>query len=71
MVNRAKLNLMIDIAMLAVFIVVGSTSILLFFGIKNHDMKYVHEYLGMIFVALMAIHTALHLNWLSAVIRKK
>ena len=69
--NRAKLNLYIDVAMIILFVIAAITSIILFFDSKGHDLKTIHNYTGLAFIALMTIHIALHLNCMIAMLKKR
>ena len=76
--ERIKLNYWIDAAMAVSLIITGITSLVMFFilpsgkrsgyeaflGIIKQDWVAVHTCIGIIFLALMVTHLALHCKWL-------
>jgi cytochrome b subunit of formate dehydrogenase len=69
---KVKTNFWIDILMLIFFIIVSITGLILFTnlgfdGIRNYDLKLIHDYAGIILIIIMAIHFLLHFNWIVSV----
>lgn len=72
--DRAKVNLWLDITILVVFIVVAFTSLTFFFRIDtgmNGSLLFIHQYLGLILIVLLAIHFILHCSWIVCMIKSK
>ncbi len=73
--NQVKINYFLDLGLLAVFLSAGITGIMLYFGISFRSISNVHAWSGIALVVLVALHLALHLNWIicttKALLRKK
>lgn len=76
---NAKINYAIDILLIILFLVVAISGIILFlflprgagrqgtnnfFGIERHVLADLHNWMGLIFTAVMLVHIVLHLRWL-------
>jgi hypothetical protein len=67
--NRAKMNLFLDVLMIAIFLIVAVTSIALFFGYGDRDMRTIHRYVGMALVVILSVHFLLHFKWIASMIK--
>jgi uncharacterized protein with FMN-binding domain len=74
---KLKLNYFIDITMILVFLVCGITGILKFpeLNVPMNDGMYIafsflHDWSGILGIALLIIHTALHATWLKTMTGK-
>lgn len=47
-------------ASIALFVVVGTTGVMLLLGVRGMALKGVHEWLGLAFVVAAALHTCRH-----------
>ncbi|MEM4598807.1 MAG: DUF4405 domain-containing protein [Candidatus Diapherotrites archaeon] len=74
-----KINYVIDILLIILFLVVAISGIILFlflprgagrqginnfFGIERHVLADLHNWVGLIFTLIMLVHIVLHLRWL-------
>jgi len=70
--NKIKIYFWLDILMLIFFIIVAISALLLFTGlrfegIRNQDLKLIHNYSGLILIIIMTIHFLLHFKWVTSV----
>jgi len=70
--NKIKIYFWIDILMLIFFIIVAITALFLFTGvrfdgIRNQDLKLIHNYSGLILIIIIVIHFLLHFKWISSI----
>jgi len=65
--NKAKTYFWIDILMLIFFIIVAISGIAIFTDIKYRDLRYIHNYSGLVLIIIMTIHFLLHLKWISSI----
>ena len=70
--NKMKIYFWLDILMLIFFIIVSISGLVLFTGlkfegIKNQELKNIHNYSGLILFIIIAIHFLLHFKWVTSV----
>jgi len=70
--NKIKIYFWLDILMLIFFIIVAISALILFTGlrlegIRNQDLKLIHNYSGLILIIIMVIHFLLHFKWVTSV----
>ena len=73
---EAKINLYLNILLIVLFIIVGISSKILFFGTNDFIIsktlwKTLHNYVGLIFIVAMFIHIIFHWEWLKAMLKLK
>ncbi|MEM5779350.1 MAG: DUF4405 domain-containing protein [Candidatus Aenigmatarchaeota archaeon] len=69
-----KIIFIVDALLIISLIFVAISGAILFFrdagiienlyGIKMHEIKYIHNYFGIYFIILSIIHLALHVKWI-------
>ena len=78
--NRGKLNYFVDVFMALAFLVVSITGMVLFFnfpsgertgrlvlgGLSKHQWIDVHNWAGILIIALVLVHLILHCRWIVA-----
>jgi hypothetical protein len=81
-VKRPTLNLAVDAAAFATFVLLTSTGVLLryvlppgsgrhttIWGLDRHDWGQIHFWISMAFLACLAVHLLVHRRWIVSVIR--
>lgn len=69
--QRARINLIVDIFLAITFLVTIITSLGLFFRITFANISWIHILGGMFFIILGVIHFLLHCKWYIAMLKKK
>lgn len=82
--NRSTTNFLVDLAVFAVFLMLVSTGILMYWvlpsgsghfatvlGLTRHDWGVVHFWLAVTMVLLIAVHLLLHWRWIVSMARGK
>ncbi len=80
--KRPTINLSVDAAAFAAFVLLTSTGVLLryvlppgsghrtiLWGLDRHDWGQIHFWISMAFLVCLAIHLVLHRRWIASVIR--
>ena len=80
--KRPTVNLSVDAAAFAAFVLLTSTGVLLryvlppgsghrtlLWGLDRHDWGQIHFWISMAFLAVLAIHLVLHRRWIASVTR--
>lgn len=81
MINVVKVNYIIDILMLFLFIIVTATSVILWFQEENrgyhrefyfrgHNIKEIHKWSGLIFILFLTLHLFLHTKWITTMTKQ-
>jgi len=79
--NKIKINMWVNLISLLVFIPVAVSGVVLFWiipkgnsriddiflGLSRHTWTNLHNYFGLIFLALILIHIILHIYWFKCV----
>ena len=68
--NKVKLNYVIDMVMLLVFLICAITGILLLVGVRGITIKDIHNLSGIILLALVIIHFVLHWKWIVCITKQ-
>jgi len=81
--SRLKINYIVDMLMMVLFIITAITGVILFYWYyyegsrKLHQttMSTWHNYIGLLFIVIMSIHIILHYKWIIStsknIIKKK
>jgi len=70
--NKVRVYFWVDILMLIFFLIVAVSSVVLFtgttfLGIRNQDLRIVHNYSGLILIVIIIIHFLIHFKWIASV----
>ncbi len=81
--KKADLNFLVDFGAFLGFLTLISTGLVMYFvlparsgrnmvwGLTRHEWGDIHFWISIIFLLLIVIHTILHWNWISCMVKKR
>ncbi len=81
--KKANVNFVVDFSALVGFLMLVSTGLLMYtvlpprsgrsmvWGLTRHQWGDIHFWVSMIFLGLVAVHTLLHWNWITSMVKTR